>query len=30
MRVKMPRMEPRVVLRVENCSATDIIAVEGL
>lgn len=23
----MPRMEPRVVRRLENCSATDIIAV---
>ncbi len=25
-RVKMPRMEPRVVRRVENCSATETIA----
>ena len=27
--VKMPRIEPRVSRRVENCSATDIIAVKG-
>ena len=26
--VKMPRMEPRVLRRLENCSATDTIAVE--
>lgn len=25
-RVKMPRMEPRVLRRLENCSATEIIA----
>lgn len=28
-RVKMPRMEPRVSRRVENCSATDIMARRG-
>ena len=26
-RVKIPRMEPKVVFRVENCSATETIAV---
>lgn len=29
-RVKMPRMEPSVVLRVENCSATETMAVSVL